>query len=1507
MALAPMANALMLGLLRSLQQFGAGSSGTDHSAATLPLRSEIDAVTRSAKVIRVRLVKEHERVHRAAQRLRGEAEDEGERDDDDDEEGDDGEGEASRRRRRHRLDSPASSTLDGGTQGLSRHDFFLFSSQKAVSNAVMPCFVRATSLLHGSHPPISTTATPIWTSPSSSVRAGSSSQAGEPRPHHHIQGVKPYAAALKSLVLELVKLLTVSILPAPSGSFDEARQWEAADGARSAISMDHHLSLFVQVAAPLVGQRVKSDLSLDDAVLLEVLLTLLANLMKTPSPSMVEHVVGALCRSHCLELLMVCLQQNKAKMDEAIDAFRRHHRIEAADGEHPHTPSGRASTVGHSSATKLKDIVSLDFERLRAQSEERRSSAASTVRGALVTSGELQDDFQHAMDEGVRASLARASSEPRGPDDRTATGRTSERSASPPMRRASSSRARSADPVNTPLASPSATRTSLHRSVTPPPANPPTATIDNHLRVIEEVMAVAAAEEVEKVAFVDATDDNAEEGAMLQPQPTVLQVWETLADAPLDGTQEPPDGMHDVPTRFATSAEPEPAQPASYTDVGDAAAAARGSPTRDTDGHDRFDHRQGVSQDHADEEAAEEEEDDEETSSSDEEGLAVVDDELIQKDEVLAQLVQQKEAADRGEAISRITRWNLVILECTSLIFRVAPAAVIATLGFSTEQLAGPNAPIGIAALAQTATLAEPLVAEVEHLRQQRALARRNFGPAMSTALFVKREVAAPTAGPALPSVAVSGVAPVGWRPFAAVGRASALAAAKTPLDSLIERDNTKRVRFARKALQQHASITSMPLPTQLLLAHQFHMFSDAGFAQLSSMVWPEIHRRILEVCEYLVTGRREARASRGDRALDDEGPLLSALDDVQLGDAFNYIGIIGTLLRFAKTTLRLRLLAAEATQLQATGVSAPTDASNPGFVSLAVIAEVFDVSHFDTFFKLLATTLQVRSAFASFGHDVASLYQCLAEMIRILVFMIDGQVSHHAAVKTAAITIALSITYADAHLKALLAVCAEIALRPRLRDIEAVVCLAHGFVLTIERIAVSGQFAQPKRKAPPRRKKAPKSKVTTVAAADSVKQGDREKHDGPSDVDAATGEHDITEIVASPDHPSEMVVDTGNSVLPDEPAVSDEAGKPDDDEEDDGEEDAPVDDTPAGDKEVSVASVLTMLAKPRTVFFLLHALRLWRLLPDDAIEAVTYFLNAFLRVPECRSILFTLHVLLPVTDILRAISQGQSAHTQRPQHQTLFRACLAVALAFFSVGVSQRGGASVPMSTLELSLRCARSLFLFSSNEVQLLTSMGLPEPAEPSMARPVPVEYPEDEIDVTRPEPSQMSKRKRSRGPKPARSNRRSQVDNEEIEDTQHPEASGDGFATADGSQVPAGAVLMQDPDNGQFYYYYTIDPGTAQEPADEGGHGGSSVIADEAEGGAPDAACPQAASEAQPADLLTDGASETHHVVATDEAAEPRSRRSRPKRQRPDAAASNGPIIPYRDLEEDEVALP
>ncbi|CAD2219434.1 hypothetical protein AGDE_14847 [Angomonas deanei] len=112
-----------------------------------------------------------------------------------------------------------------------------------------------------------------------------------------------------TLLPQLLKLLIALLQPIPRFSEGELVQRDALSHIKIRCGSDEFFAFLVQCAAPITEKRSAGKANKADIAMLELILTTISLLLDNPAPE-TENTIGAFCRNHGVELLLVMVNQN---------------------------------------------------------------------------------------------------------------------------------------------------------------------------------------------------------------------------------------------------------------------------------------------------------------------------------------------------------------------------------------------------------------------------------------------------------------------------------------------------------------------------------------------------------------------------------------------------------------------------------------------------------------------------------------------------------------------------------------------------------------------------------------------------------------------------------------------------------------------------------------------------------------------------------------------------------------------------------------------------------------------------------------------------------------------------------------------------------------------------------------------------------------------------------------------------------------------------------------------
>jgi hypothetical protein len=752
-----------------------------------------------------------------------------------------------------------------------------------------------------------------------------------------------------------LRLLAAVTLPPIYGSQAVAQQRECLRQCRNAIACDPVFNFVVELVAPVASKRALQSavLSHHDTMVVDSVLALISNLLKDEAKA-VEGLIGVLCRAHTMDLLLLLLHQNdairndiavqteklynsrqaKKHRDEVDDqaAYNEQQRVLTSSPRKPpsilrtppaasdsnqrevsaahRSPGRRSDSIGSSQMGVVATPQPLTpkqrsqdahyrFEQIPALGEA--ESSRSTLREAeldrLVKGSRLSGDAIFAAED----SALEVSELEIEPNDSTALavvdtaadareGTTADPQSTP--KKQSLVPSRSTVPTTPPPAGGRATpppQTERLSKPRPPPSPSVRDPFHPHRSIPRSPGGAKANSEP---GFLDLLEHR---GDMTQSGQDTLEGGSTQVDSVLlvpPGQSPVPRKAHHPPQSNRPSQQRRTPESARQAQVDAEEVAVEEVEERSVVSESESDPEEEVAE-------IEYEEDEEENWKT----------RALQ----LAAETNTKAAED----LELIHRWNWLLLECLTLVFRSLTTDQLALLTDVSE--AGVEQ-----AMSQKAKRAFEIALEEE--ARARKAAKLLGGPTSSGALLIKRpqtvslmasapaHVEDPGFGAGLPGTdhllaptTGSGSASTFTPNTAHLARASVAlgtTANATPLQSAVALDEKKKSRFSKKLLSRPLALSTMPLSTQRALAQLYKTFLNAGFSSLSDMTWQELRKKVLETKETVLAAVGGNAKHRADAQMD-QGPMLADFADTQLGDVMNYLTLASKMLFFTRHVLR--------------------------------------------------------------------------------------------------------------------------------------------------------------------------------------------------------------------------------------------------------------------------------------------------------------------------------------------------------------------------------------------------------------------------------------------------------------------------------------------------------------------------------------------------------------------------------------------------------------------------
>ncbi|CBH13530.1 hypothetical protein, conserved [Trypanosoma brucei gambiense DAL972] len=662
------------------------------------------------------------------------------------------------------------------------------------------------------------------------------------------------------------------------------------------------------------------------------------------------------------------------------------------------------------------------------------------------------------------------------------------------------------------------------------------------------------------------------------------------------------------------------------------------------------------------------------TGSTNSERFGRVSNHLNVDDQYSARIVEILESDDQ------LWKWNTHIITAMSAILRCAQSAELAKLIFTSKFRQGSSQQL--ASLAENSKRFREFTSESKKWRH---VARSRNGAVSSNGLLVRGT-----------SSRLQGEGGV-------IGYTSTLLGYRTkdPIEKVREIDSKKRGRYVKGTSDDASIICNLSLPTKIQLAEQCLSFICYGFEPLSIMVWDRLAKLIASfrdaVCE-----RKEFIAGHKSSGEDVELPSefeKSVYESMQ--QVLNYLEMCTSLLRYTR----------EAVRLKKEGIDdEPSQFFNQQW---KCISSVITLEHIFSGFELLRVLLMSPDLRRRFGVWTVANY--LAELFMTLNHLVDGDILEDPHVIGAAHALVSSVLYKEEYVQLVFDTISKTSTKPiSPYRASVLVLLLYSVLRLMEKCSFGGRLLFPRRK-----KKASKFVV----------------HETEDNVGICLNEADMPIVECDPHVSSEAVKDRpiANGEITDPSTISSLQissnvismnGVP---ESSGGVEElcggdrsvageSWVNSTHNGEREVNMRQYFKRLSTGQNVSVLLSSLCHWRANDSDVNEGLEFLIRSFMA-EGCVTTLFSASFLITMRDILTNGSET---------HRGLYEACDEVIYLFFnppsakffderkeiefasSSGILQ---GSESFLGFEVSLRCARSLFCFSSTEYMILEEKGFPD----------------------------------------------------------------------------------------------------------------------------------------------------------------------------------------------------
>ncbi|CCW71751.1 unnamed protein product [Phytomonas sp. Hart1] len=176
---------------------------------------------------------------------------------------------------------------------------------------------------------------------------------------------------VENLLPQLLKLLIALLLPVPRFSDQESQQKDLLTRIKVRCGTDQFFALMVQIVADIAMKRASGKASQSDFSLLNIVLTTISYLLEG-HPRDISTVAGSFCRTQGVELLLVIVNQNYAKVKPSSvenmettcpppvseETNNNPHNIKIHDSSNSNTVNKLDLVVGHEIESISEDMSS---------------------------------------------------------------------------------------------------------------------------------------------------------------------------------------------------------------------------------------------------------------------------------------------------------------------------------------------------------------------------------------------------------------------------------------------------------------------------------------------------------------------------------------------------------------------------------------------------------------------------------------------------------------------------------------------------------------------------------------------------------------------------------------------------------------------------------------------------------------------------------------------------------------------------------------------------------------------------------------------------------------------------------------------------------------------------------------------------------------------------------------------------------------------------------------------
>ncbi|CUE73019.1 Hypothetical protein, putative [Bodo saltans] len=980
-----------------------------------------------------------------------------------------------------------------------------------------------------------------------------------------------------TLLPQFLKLLAAMTLPVITGVKDTRR----CPRKHSYSMLLRFFVLMVHSLAPVASRRREGPLPFHDAVLLEVVLNLISNLLRGAITE-VEPTIGAMCRNHGVELVLVLLTQNFEKF-----------QIIAQQHEDDSGYDPRRLAVGTDTLNATEGTSTYHDDTQQQQQSASGAGGGTLHRAGMIVLGDDSDEDEEDDDddelvivkeEDIEEGSAAAHLPPNFPASASMVAERAETQlvVLPDSQYAAlmmgehnveGSQGDDLSSVNgSHISGPQASGISM---IIAPASTAPTEQQPEEQQreserssVVPASMTSATVEPTLQVSASSEDHDHSNNGVIEfdwnAPAATAQSSDDDDDDDSSTSSSKKNSNINSEAEAHEITVKKDNVKHSKRRSSQSESESSVGSETTDEEADDEEDEEEeegqqrnhGLLDDEADEDSSEEDEDEGEEESDHEEDVRRRNhNNFVRKSKRIAELADDLQR----ETLDSIQRLNDYLLEIVALVFRCAPAADLSMLALSLQNAATGSTSV----MASIQALQAKVSVEFQHQRKVdnswRMIAKSRNGAFSTNSILVRKLSAEKQAHDQIYRDRLAGgpnddIMPPP-RSIAVLGATSTLMGGKRvdELGFVKEQDRRKKGRFNKKMLEPMQAVSALPLPTQMHLAQQFSTFLAHGFESLSTMSWPRVQAQLKRLNEEVSEASAMAGVTGGAII---EGPMLSALENIDVKEILNYFFLCFTLLRFTRINLRYVLewrreieerkkkreeerrqrqqhdmfsspffgqggAAATTTNLLAAPqVSLAPDhlatssqweadqafqdeqedlAANAQQQELMLtfeaqwkaVSHIITLEHMQAAFTLIQNFVDNKELASEY--DITIPVNLVAELLLLLVHLLDGDIVQDPAVTMAAHAMGSSLLYHEENISVVFYLIGNVSFksRPTPAAAQSLILFLHALLTLIDKCSFNGALALPKKRAP--------------AAA---RRGRRGKDDEGDDIDAGVGQY---------------------------------------------------------------------------------------------------------------------------------------------------------------------------------------------------------------------------------------------------------------------------------------------------------------------------------------------------------------------------------------------------------------